>query len=91
MDSWERFNKASLPGKKPFHNELNLEEITNKYYTHAQNMFEEFKLKNLGDYHDLYVQIHTLFLKDLFENFRNKCIKTYELDLGHLLSEPGLA
>ena len=53
MDSWERFNKASLPGKKAFHSELNLEEITDKDYTHAQNIFEEFKLKNLGDHHDL--------------------------------------
>ena len=40
MDSWERFNKASLPGKKTFHSELNLEEITDKDYTHAENMFE---------------------------------------------------
>ena len=91
MDSWERFNKASLPGKNFFYSELNLEEITDKDYTHAQNMFEEFKLKNLGDYHDLYVQSRTLFLKDVFENFRNKCIETYELDPTHLLSEPGLA
>ena len=91
MDSWERFNKASLPGKKAFHSELNLEEITDKDYTHVQNIFEEFKLKNLGDHYDLYVQSHTLFLKDVFENFRNKCIETYELDPAHLLSEPGLA
>ena len=91
MDSWERFNKASLPGKKAFHSELNLEEITDKDYTHVQNIFEEFKLKNLGDHCDLYVQSHTLFLKDVFENFRNKCIETYELDPAHLLSEPGLA
>ena len=91
MDSWERFNKASLPGKKTFHSELNLEEITDKDYTHVQNIFEEFKLKNLGDHYDLYVQSHTLFLKDVFENFRNKCIETYELDPAHLLSEPGLA
>ena len=91
MDSWERFNKASLPGKNFFYSELNLEEITDKDYTHAQNMFEEFKLKNLGDYHDLYVQSDTLLLADVFENFRNKCIEIYELDPAHFLSAPGLA
>ena len=30
-------------------------------------------------------------LPDLFENFRNMCIKVYELDPAHFLSAPGLA
>ena len=54
-------------------------------------MFDEFKLKNLGDYHDLYVQRDTLLLTDVFENFRNKCIEIYELDPAQFLSAPGLA
>ena len=28
---------------------------------------------------------------DIFENFRNKLIEIYELDLAHFLSAPGLA
>ena len=59
--------------------------------THVQKIFEELKLKNLGDYHDLYVQSDTLLLADVFENFRNKCIEIYELDPAHFLSAPGLA
>ena len=47
--------------------------------------------KSLGDYHGLYVQSDTLFLADVFENFRNMCIKVYEVDLAHFLSAPGLA
>ena len=39
-----------------------------------------FEIKNLGDYHDLYVQSDTLLLADVFETFRNKCIEIYELD-----------
>ena len=54
-------------------------------------MFDEFKLKKLGDYHDLYVQRDTLLLTDVFENFRNKCIEIYELDPAQFLSAPGLA
>ena len=54
-------------------------------------MFKELKLKNLSDYHDLYVQSDTLLLADVFENFRNKCIEIYELDPAHFLSAPGLA
>ena len=53
-------------------------------------MFEELKLKNLGDYHDLYIQSDTLLLADVLQNFRNKCIEIYELDPSHLLSAPEL-
>ena len=53
-------------------------------------MFKELKLKNRGDYHDLYVQSDTLSLADVLENFRNKCIEIYELDPAHFVSAPGL-
>ena len=49
------------------------------------------RLKNLGDYHELYVQSEALLLADVFEKFRNKCIEIYELDPAHFLSAPGLA
>ena len=54
-------------------------------------MFEELKLKNFGDYHDLYVESDTLLLADVFENFRNKFIEIYELDPAQFLCAPGLA
>ena len=69
--------------KKDFYSEFNLEDITYENYTHAQKVFEEFKLKHLGDYHELYVQSDTLLLADVFENFKNKCIELYELDPAH--------
>ena len=47
-------------------------------------MFKSFKLENLGDYHDLYVKSDTLLLADVFENFRDMCIKVYELDPTHI-------
>ena len=56
-----------------------------------KKIFEELKLKNLGDYFDFYVQSDTLLLADAFENFSKKCIEIYELDLAHFLSPPGLA
>ena len=68
-----------------------LEDIIDEDYTHAQKVFEELKLKNLRNYHNLYVQRITLLLGDVFENFRNKCIEIYELDPAHFLSAPGLA
>ena len=68
-----------------------LEDTTDKDYTHAQKVFEEFSLKNLANYHDLYVQSDTLLLADVLENLRNKCIEIYEIDPAHFLSAPGLA
>ena len=53
-------------------------------------MSEEFKLKDLGDYRDLFVQSDTLLLADVFENFGTKCIEIYELNPMHFLSAPGL-
>ena len=91
MDSWERFNEKLLPSKKDFYSNLNMEDINDIDYRHADNVFKRFKLKNLGDYHDLYVQRDTLLLADVFNNFRDMCIKEYELDLAHFLSLPGLA
>ena len=52
---------------------------------------EGFKLENLGDLHDLYVQSDTLLLADVFNNFRDMCIKEYEPGPGHFLSLSGLA
>ena len=59
MDTWERFNEISLPRKKIFYSNLNMEDISDIDYRHANNVFKGFKLENLGDYHDLYVQSDT--------------------------------
>ena len=90
MDNWERFNETSLPNKEPFYSNLNMENIDDIDYRHGNNVFKRFKLKNLGEYHVLYVQSDTLLLADVFENFRNTCLKVYELDPAHFLSLPGL-
>ena len=91
MDSWERFNETSLTSKEDFYSNLNMEDIGDIDYRHGNNMFKRFKLENLGQYHDLYVQSDTLLLVDVFENFRDMCVKVYELDPAHFLSLPGLA
>ena len=91
MDSSDKFNETSIPNKESFYSNLIMENITETDYVHANNVFKTFKLNNLGDYLDLYVQSDTLLLADVFENFRKACIKTYELDPAHYISLPGLA
>ena len=91
MVNWERFNETSLPGKESFYSNLNMGNIDDKDYRYGNNVFNKFKLNNLGDYHVLHVQNDTLLLADVFENFRDMCLKEYELDPTHFLSLPGLA
>ena len=91
MDNWERFNETSLPSKESFYSNLNMENIEDIHYRHGNNVFNKFKLNNLDEYHDLYVQSDTFLLADMLENFRDMCLKEYELDPAHFLSLPGLA
>ena len=91
MDNWERFNETSLPNKESFYSSLNMENIDDIDYRHCNNVFKKSKLRNLREYHDLYVKSDTLLLADVIENFRNMSIKVYELDPAHFLSLPGLA
>ena len=74
MDDWSRFDEKQLPDKSDFYSRLNMEEISGIDYKHAEKVFNKSKIKNIGEYHDLYVQSDTLLLADVFENFRNMCI-----------------
>ena len=91
MDDWEKFNETSLPEKENFYSNLNMEDITDADYAHAKRVCKDFEIKNLGEYYDLYVQSDTLLLADVFENFRNMCLKIYKLDPAKFISAPGLA
>ena len=91
MDSCEKFHETTLPNKGSFYSKLNKEGITDEDYEHAQKVWDLFGIRNLGEYHDLYIQSDTLLLADVFENFRDRCIDTYKLDPAHFLSDPRLA
>ena len=69
MDSWERFDETSLPGKKAFYRKLNLVDITDEDHEHAQKVWEVFEIKNLGEYHTyMFKTIHyclQMYLKTL--------------------------
>ena len=65
-----------------------MEDITDEdYVEYAKRVCKNFQIKNLGEYHDLYVQSDTLLLTDVFENFQNSCLEIYELaDMQKLLA-----
>ena len=67
-----------------------MEDITDANNAHVKRVCKDFEIKNWGEYHDLYVQSNTLFLADVFDNFRNMYLIIYELDPAKYLSAPGL-
>ena len=91
MDSFQKFDEVQLPSKEDFFSILKNEHITNEQYNHAQNIWNTFNLKTMGDYHDLYLKSDTLLLADIFENFRKTCLQYYKLDPCHYFSSPGLS
>ena len=91
MDDWEKFNEKSLPEIEDFHSHLKMEDIIDADYAHINRVCKDSEIKNLGEYHDLYVQSDTLLLANVFENFTNMSLKIYILDPAKVLSPSGLA
>jgi len=90
-DSRERFSETRLPERDKFYSKLNNKQITDEEYVHAQAVWEAFGCKTLGNHHDLYVKTDVALLADVFDNFRNLCLKQYGLDPVHYYTSPGLS
>ena len=91
MNSLERLKETQLPPREAFYSKLNDEGISDEDYQHAQKVWKTFQMKTLKDYHNLYNQVDVLLLADVFENFRDICIKNYKLDPAHYYTAPSLA
>ena len=91
MDSWDKFEEKQFPSKDKFYSKLNMSGISEKDYSHACKVWNEFGLKNMGDYHDLYLETDVILLANVFESFRRVCLDNYGLDPAHFYTAPGLA
>ena len=91
MNSWERFNEKELPPIEKFFSSLTNSHITPEEYKHATKVWNTFNCQTLGDYHDLYLKTDVNLLADVFENFRNICLKQYKLDPANYYTSPGLS
>ena len=91
MDSFEKFDQTELPTKDQFYSILNDQHITDDEYDHAKKVWKAFKIKTMGQYHDLYLGSDVLLLADVFESFRKTCLEYYKLDPCHYFTSPGLS
>ena len=91
MDSFQRFSEKSLPMIEDFYSILNDTNISESDYEHAKRVWNIFQIRDLGEYHDLYLKTDVLLLADVFESFRSTCLEYYSLDPCHYFSAPGLS
>ena len=91
MNGIKKFSEEKLPQKEKFFSKLNDSNISDEDYDHAQRIWKEFGMKNLGEYHDLYLKSDVLLLADVFEEFRNVCMENYSLDPAWYYTSPGLS
>ena len=102
MNSFEKFNKEKLSARKHFFSSIKKEQLMKmvkyqmvtwvlKIIWRAKKIWDKFKMKNMGHYHDHYLKKDVLLLADVFENFIDTCLKYYDLDPCHYFSSPGLS
>lgn len=91
MNTWERYDEQFLPSKECFYSSLTNEHISDGDYSHAQLVWTEFDIDDLGEYTDLYLKTDVLLLTDIFENFRKTCKKHYHLDPAFYVTAPSLS
>ena len=65
--------------------------VSDDDYNHAKNVWNHFECIDMEDYSNLYLKTDVLLLTDVFENFRDICLKTYSLDPAQYFTSPGLS
>ena len=91
MDSIEKLKDTKPPPQQAFYSKLTGKGINNYNYNHVLNVWKTFKMKTLKEYHEVYNITDVLLLADVFENFRDLCLKNYGLDPVYYYTAPGLA
>ena len=90
MDSWDRFEETNLPPSNSFYSKLYMSGVSDGDYEHARRVWRDFGIKNMGEYHDLYLKTDVVLLANVFEEFRRVYMENYRLDLAHFYTAPGL-
>lgn len=91
MNSLSRFEETSLPPIESFYSKLSQSNISQTEYDYAQLVWSTFKIKNMGEYHDLYLMLDVLLLADVFQRFRKLCLLNNKLDPCWYISLPSFS
>ncbi|KYN07670.1 PREDICTED: uncharacterized protein LOC108779646 [Cyphomyrmex costatus] len=89
VDCVEKLDDTRLPPRESFRSSLTGDTVSESDYAHAANVWQRFSVRTLGEYSDLYLKTDVLLLADVFENFRDSCVASYDLDPAHYYTLPG--
>nr|XP_018912649.1 PREDICTED: uncharacterized protein LOC109040960 [Bemisia tabaci] len=90
VDSYSKFENQ-LPLKiVDWYSTLSDKNISKSDLKHAIKVYEHFGFKNFGEYHNLYLKLDSVLLKDVFDNYRETCYRSHGLDPVYFISTPGL-
>ena len=78
MTDWDKFKEMKLPLREAFYSKLNMAGVREEDYEHACRVWKEFGLKDLGEYHNLYLKTDVILLANISEEFRKVCLKTMD-------------
>ena len=91
MDGPAKFDETQLPPIEAFYSKLYDAGISQEEYDRAQDIWTSFNIKNMREFHDLYLATDTILLADVFEFFRQVALDNYGLDPAHYLTLPGFS
>ena len=91
MDNIEKLKDTKPPPQQAFYSKLTEKGINNYGYNHVLNVWKTWNMKTFKEYLELYNITDVLLLADVFENFRDICLKNYGLDPVYYYTAPGLA
>jgi hypothetical protein len=80
VDTVEKFRGTRLPSIEWFDNDLTGEKCSQERYNNALELWKELKCVTFKDYHMSYLESEVVLLAEMFENYRNSCMKMFELD-----------
>ena len=80
INGFKKISEDKLPNKSKFFSSLKDSGSNEEQYDRAINVWKMFKIKNLGEYHNLYLKTDVLLLTDVFKKFIKTCLDYYSLD-----------
>ena len=87
IDDFNKFDEP-IPGREAFYNKLNDEELAAEEYKRLIETCRLFKIRTLGQLHDLYLKIDVLILACVFEDYRRLGLDIFRLDPCYYVSSP---
>ncbi|VVC46197.1 Ribonuclease H-like domain [Cinara cedri] len=90
-DNWEKLEENTSPRKEEFYSALTETDIGDADYEHGKAVWTHFDCRTLGEYSELYLEIDVMLLVDVFENVRDICMKTYNLDPAYYYTAAGFS